>query len=139
MFGGGFDLGEDDSPEAEAGFSELAAVCALVVLAVAAGSCLHVGGYTAATGDFVFSHLYMYALMCGGGYGSTYYAARWIERNMAHVPVLALMLTGFAVAVVKAAEFVMLWIWAGSEHALEWLALLTSDPLGWFFTGHAIR
>lgn len=117
----------------------LGVVCGVVAGYVALQTCLHVGTYTAEAGIFVLRHLYMYAVMCAGSYGIVYYAVRWIERNMTHVTTLALMATVFAVAAIKAAEFVMLRIVAGPEYALKWLALLTSDPLGWFFIDHTIR
>lgn len=132
----GFDLGRD--PKAEANASTVGFVCALVVFFIALQTCLHLGNYTAA-GSGALWHLLSYAVMCGGGWGCTYYAVRWIERNMAHATMLALMVTVFAVAAIKGVEFTALWILAGSEHTLEWLALAVNDPIGWLFTGDIAR
>lgn len=130
--------GERD-PKSDANASMLGTVCAIFAALIALQTCWHVGTYTAEAGIFVLRHLYMYAVMCAGSYGIVYYAVRWIERNMTHVTTLALMATVFAVVAIKAAEFVMLRIWAGSEYALEWLALAASDPMGWLFVGEIIR
>lgn len=129
MFGeDGFDLGQRD-PKAEANVSTLGFVCAFVVFFIALSACVHAGKYT----ETAWPLYAMYATMCGGGWGIVYYGVRWIERNMAHATEVALVVTAFAVAVIKAAEFVMLWFLTGSEYALEWLALAVNDPVGWLW------
>lgn len=130
MFGGGFNIGEAG---AEKNPSLPGSLSALVVIAIAYRACFHVGTLTARAGDSVLWHIFMYATVCGGGWGIAYYTGRWIERHMTHVTTLTIMATALIVAVIKAAEFVILWIWGGLEYALKWLALAVNDPLEWLF------
>ena len=132
MFGDGFDIKE---PGREENPSLPGLLSAAVVVFIMVRACSHVGGLTAQAGTVAMWHVFMYALAVGVSLGIAYYTGRWIERNMTHVTPLTIMATVFFVAVIKVAEFVVLWIWGGSEYALEWLELMVNDPIEWLIPG----
>lgn len=105
--------------------------CGLIVALAGFLACFHVGRNAAEAGGVTLWHLMALALALGVGSGIGYCTGRWIERHMVFVKTLTLMATVLFVAVIKTAEFAVLWHWGGLEYALKWLALAAHNPLAW--------